>query len=352
MLPNSKKRERENNSDEEEAKPKKQKPTFNEDEQYSSQLKRQYSVKDISFLLIQLYSKEEEVNREAINGLLFILRDESNIPAMIEGDVCKSLIELVMTNPTALKVICKILAGSNESQIQIFINFNLLTCLVALLDYKDSNIVDCACNAIANINTGNTNQIQAVINTNIFPALINILTIGENNSKIEALWAITNAILGATNKQIRFLAQIGCVQSLSKFLSKTQNEEAILVTLFALDRILNIGNFDNLALNPYSIIIERCEALEKLEYLQNSSNNKICEQAIAILNKHFDLVTENYTDTLVIKDEENYNSMAKMCDNPNCKNELEKKDSIIKELQMKLNSALKRIEELEKFLAL
>jgi len=241
-----------------------------------------------------IYSTDEEVLTDACWALSY-LSDGSNdkIQAVIEAGVCRRMVELLMhtsysVQTPALRTVGNIVTG-DDLQTQIIINCSALPCLLALLSSPKKGIRKEACWTISNITAGNKQQIQGVIEANIIPPLIQLLANAEFDIKKEAAWAISNATSGGTSDQIRYLVNQGCIKPLCDLLV-CSNARIINVALEGLENILKVGEKDieqTGGINQYATFIEEAEGLDKIEQLQNHSNNEIYEKSVKILETYF-----------------------------------------------------------------
>lgn len=248
-----------------------------------------------------IFSPDEEVLTDACWALSY-LSDGPNekIQAVIEAGVCRRLVELLL-NPSpavqtpALRTVGNIVTG-NDLQTQFVINNNALPCLLALLSSPKKGIRKEACWTISNITAGNKEQIQAVIDNNIIPPLIQLLTNAEFDIRKEAAWAISNATSGGNAQQIKFLVQQGCIRPLCDLLV-VSDPKIVTIALEGLENILKVGDEDvrlsnGQSQNQMAIYISEAEGLNKIEDLQQHSNNDIYEKCIKILETYFGVEEE------------------------------------------------------------
>mmetsp|Transcript_23234 Transcript_23234/g.64419 ORF Transcript_23234/g.64419 Transcript_23234/m.64419 type:complete len:561 (-) Transcript_23234:1289-2971(-) len=246
-----------------------------------------------------IFSPDEEVLTDACWALSY-LSDGPNekIQAVIEAGVCRRLVELLL-NPSpavqtpALRTVGNIVTG-NDLQTQFIINNNALPCLLALLSSPKKGIRKEACWTISNITAGNKEQIQAVVENNIIPPLIQLLTNAEFDIRKEAAWAISNATSGGNSQQIKFLVQQGCIRPLCDLLT-VNDPKIVTIALEGLENILKVGEEESKMTgqpNTMAIFVSEAEGLNKIEDLQQHSNNDIYEKCIKILETYFGVEDE------------------------------------------------------------
>ncbi|CAN8073915.1 unnamed protein product [Agarophyton chilense] len=242
-----------------------------------------------------LYYDDEEVLTDACWALSY-LSDGNNdkITAVVESGVVKRLVELLLhqsvsVQTPALRTVGNIVTG-DDMQTQFVINSAALPCLLSLLNSPKKSIRKEACWTISNITAGNKDQIQAVMDANIIPPLIYTLSHADFDIKKEAAWAISNATSGGTSQQIKFLVNNGAIEPLCNLL--TVHEVRIVgVALEGLENILRVGQKEKETagadMNEYARDIESVGGLDKIETLQQHSNQDVYEKAVRILEVFF-----------------------------------------------------------------
>ncbi|KAL3805766.1 hypothetical protein ACHAW5_005978 [Stephanodiscus triporus] len=264
-----------------------------------------------------VFSPDEEVLTDACWALSY-LSDGPNekIQAVIEAGVCRRLVELLL-NPSpavqtpALRTVGNIVTG-DDLQTQFIINNNALPCLLALLSSPKKGIRKEACWTISNITAGNKDQIQSVIDNNIIPPLIQLLSNAEFDIRKEAAWAISNATSGGSPQQIKFLVQQGCIRPLCDLLT-VNDVKIVTIALEGLENILKVGEDEANATgshNQMSTYVAEAEGLNKIEELQQHSNNDIYEKCIKILETYFGVEEEDEMANIVPEMAEGGNQFA------------------------------------------
>lgn len=242
-----------------------------------------------------LFHSEPEILSDACWALSYLSDGPNNkIQQVIDSGVCRRLVELLMHThqivvSSALRAVGNIVTG-DDAQTQVILNCSALPALLHLLSTPKESIMKEACWTISNITAGNRNQIQAVFDANIFPALIKIINTADFKTRKEAAWAITNATSGGSPEQIKSLVEMNCIPPLCDLL-RLYEPKIILVAINGLENILRQGAVEAKnhpsGYNPYSLIIEESQGLDKLEYLQTHSNPEIYQKSFDIIDKYF-----------------------------------------------------------------
>lgn len=254
-----------------------------------------------------IYFDDEEVLTDACWALSYLSDGENHkIKAVVESGVVKRLVELLMHQSTSvqtpsLRTVGNIVTG-DDVQTQFVINVSALPCLLNLLNSPKKSIRKEACWTISNITAGNKEQIGAVMDANIIPPLIQILISADFDVKKEAAWAISNATSGGTPQQIKYLVNQGCIEPLCNLLG-VHDSKIVSVALEGLENILRVGQKErdtNAAeFNEYAQSIEAVGGLDKIESLQQHSNQEVYEKAVRILEVFFMADEEEEIDGVV-----------------------------------------------------
>ncbi|KAL3772551.1 hypothetical protein ACHAWU_006749 [Discostella pseudostelligera] len=245
-----------------------------------------------------IYSPDEEVLTDACWALSY-LSDGPNekIQAVIEAGVCRRLVELLLNPSPAVQTPALRTVG------------NIVT---ALLSSPKKGIRKEACWTISNITAGSKDQIQSVIDNNIIPPLILLLANAEFDIRKEAAWAISNATSGGSPQQIKFLVQQGCIRPLCDLLT-VNDVKIVTIALEGLENILNVGEDEANATgshNQMATFVAEAEGLNKIEELQQHSNNDIYEKCVKILETFFGVDEEEEMANIVPDMAEDGNQFA------------------------------------------
>jgi len=252
----------------------------------------------LPFLSQLIHHPDEDVCVDACWALSY-LSDGANekIQAVINARVCRRLVELLL-NPAfqapAVRTVGNIVTGT-DLQTQAIINENALPALLALLSSPKKGIRKEACWTISNITAGNEEQIQAVIDNNIIPPLLQLLINAEFDIRKEAAWAISNVLTSGTMQQTKFLVQLGCIRPLCDLLTGS-DPTVVIIAMEGLEKILKMGEQDLLqsvtSQNEMALLISESDGLDKIEDLQQHSNDEIYEKAVHIIETYFGLEDE------------------------------------------------------------
>jgi len=121
------------------------------------------------------------------------------------------------------------------------------------------------------------------------PPLVQLLSNAEFDIRKEAAWAISNATSGGSPQQIKFLVQQGCIRPLCDLLT-VNDVKIVTIALEGLENILKTGEEESMSTgghNAMATFVAEAEGLNKIEELQQHSNNDIYEKCIGMLEKYF-----------------------------------------------------------------
>ncbi|GBF97449.1 importin alpha [Raphidocelis subcapitata] len=187
-----------------------------------------------------------------------------------------------------------------------------LPTLARLIHHSDEEVLTDACWALSYLSDGDNDridkvieagvcrrlgagtkeQIQNVLDAGIAAPLVYLLQNAEFDIKKEAAWAISNATSGGTAEQLGALVQVGCIKPLCDLLG-VSDVRIVTVALEGLENILKAGEVIAKApggsgTNPYAQLVEDAEGLDKIEALQEHTNEELYEKAVSILENYFE----------------------------------------------------------------
>merc|ERR1712203_211452 len=122
--------------------------------------------------------------------------------------------------------------------------------------------------------------------------VVELLGTADFDIKKEAAWAISNATSGGSPQQVEYLVECGCIKPMVELLS-VSDAKIIGVALEAIENILKVGKQkqqeQGLADNPFAMLVEQADGLQKIEALQEDPNEDVYQKAMKILENYFPL---------------------------------------------------------------
>lgn len=200
--------------------------------------------------------------------------------AFSNSDVCR-LVELAEhpnkdVQLAALRVMGNFVAG-NESQTQLIIDNGALPCLLSLLSSTSTKeiIRQETCWLISNIAAGTEDQIQAMIDSGILCIVASLLSHVDSVISWEALGVLTRATAYGGSKQIKYLIEQGCINSMLELLRREDNDaETIRLVLEALDNVSQVSTEDTDGESHIKSILDAIDSRRMIEELQPHDNGK------------------------------------------------------------------------------
>ena len=260
-------------------------------------------VKKILPALARLvYHTDEEVLTDACWALSY-LSDGTNdrIEWVLQSGICRRVVELLGSEHNgiivpALRTVGNIVTGADD-QTQVVLNCGALPRLHHLLRQNPKKSVKKeACWTISNITAGTQDQIKAVLKEGLFETLIMILRSADFEVRKEAAWAISNTTSGGSWEQIQYLVHAGCLGPLCDMLDGP-DPRIVLVALEGIENILKAAAERNPSkMNAFTLEIEECGGLDKLELLQEHPNDDIYDKTLTVLETYFELEEEISTE--------------------------------------------------------
>jgi len=199
------------------------------------------------------------------------------------------------TRTPALRTLCNVLTGSHEAT-QAVVDAGILQVLPDFIKSPKAQTRKEACWAISNIAAGTNAQVDEVMRSPLLAAVVERLANDEYDIKKEAAWVIANILHGfasdgsmAQASRAQTLAQLGAIPPIVNMLEV--NDPAMQkLMLEAVGTMLSAGEVIAKAKgsdNPFLVPLDEAEGVDKLEALQEHSNEEIYQKAVELLEKYF-----------------------------------------------------------------
>lgn len=188
----------------------------------------------------------------------------------------------------ALRTLGNIVTG-NDVQTQCVLDGGILSHLYRLMQHKRAGIVREAVWTVSNIVAGNKVQVQMVIDSRLVPLLIQVLAAGEFKAQKEAAWAVSNFTVGGTGEQVSYLIEQGAIPAMCKLLDCKDST----TTQVILDGLANMLKLAGSSYDIIAALIEESGGLDKIEKLQQHTNQEIYKLAYSIIDKYFNSDTSD-----------------------------------------------------------
>jgi len=241
-----------------------------------------------------LNSQQDEIIKEILLALYYLTAaDAPYLELLMKNIKLKTIVQLVFNENKkiqvcAIKIIGNLCYTSNEF-IDKFIANGCLSMLkfVATKKPTEVSVAREACWALSNIAFGSPTHIQQLIGAGVLKAMQKILNENYDNTiKEEALWVLANACMAGNNTQALYLVNEGILSEFTLMLDKAA-ATTLNHLLVVIDKILGLGSTGKV--NKIADEWMTIGGVEKMEKLQEHENERIYNQVVTILEKHYQL---------------------------------------------------------------
>lgn len=221
--------------------------------------------------------------------------NDAQINVALESGCLKPAIALLRSSKDteiapALRVLGNFATGSDELT-QVVVDNGVLDIVRNIMaQTRSQSLLKECCWLISNVIAGTQSQIDAVIKAKLIPPIVNALQNGDNRSRVEASWAIANLSQGGTARQILCVAKRDYIKAFCDVLSPSNHVDLlvnILETLFFLLTTLSNQEASTMSLSSACNHIEEFGGLDRLEELQQHSNEKVYSVSYKIIERFF-----------------------------------------------------------------
>ncbi len=197
------------------------------------------------------------------------------------------------------------IAARNASHIPLILNYNLLPCVLELLDHENRDIVRDMCGLISDITHYTIVTIQALIEIGFFRKLFKVLKVAQADTHKEAACIVYNTIQYGKAEQVRYLIDEGVILPLCNLLHVNYDLEVVTLAIRGLEKLLHLNNDDyNVLLAVVKALCEENNGMKAIKRLQRHNDNLISNAAKNII----DLVCGKH----VIFDESHSNQLTSL----------------------------------------
>ena len=150
---------------------------------------------------------------------------------------------------------------------------------------------------LSNIAAGTPPQVdQLVAQKEIILRVLELLDVDDFEVRKEAAWVISNICTGGSTANIDAIVGMGALNTICSILD-ISDVKICLVALDALDAILRkTGSLD------YANVVEECGGVDKLEDLQDHSNEEVYRKAVAIVEEYYNPDEEDEEEADSVRD--------------------------------------------------
>eukprot|EP00095_Tigriopus_kingsejongensis_P009141 maker-scaffold1632_size32774-snap-gene-0.10 protein:Tk09141 transcript:maker-scaffold1632_size32774-snap-gene-0.10-mRNA-1 annotation:"hypothetical protein DAPPUDRAFT_301494" len=247
-------------------------------------------VQCLPSLNLLMSSADVEIQSDSCWALSYLTDgSDERIQTVVDAGVVPALIHLLQVGEIqvltpALRTVGNIVTGS-DVQTDAVLQANILPVLAIILRHQRMALVKEAAWTISNITAGNPEQIQMVLDSQVVEPLVGVLERGDFKAQKEAAWAVTNLTSGGNSQQIVQLCQFGVLRPFADLLS-AKDDKIVSVVLDGINNMLSAA--EKLGeLEQFSLMVEECGGLDKIEELQQHENEVVYRKALGIIEAFF-----------------------------------------------------------------
>lgn len=145
------------------------------------------------------------------------------------------------------------------------------------------------CWLLSNVAAGSPQQVARLVETaSVLSMVITQMASGEWDVKKEAAWVVSNVATGGTAAHVGRLVECGAVQPLCDLL-EVGDVHVVEIALDALEAVLRTGQATGA---DYVSVLHEAEGPERLERLQEHSNDRVYERSVRIIERYLGVEEE------------------------------------------------------------
>jgi len=219
--------------------------------------------------------------------------DDARIQQVMNSGVVPHLVNSLAHESTsiitpALRTLGNFVSGS-DSQTQAVVDAGVLDNVVPLLSNPKKNVRKEACWLVSNIAAGTHAQIASIMRSpRPLSLIIDAVKHAEWEVKKEATWVVSNIATGGLDEHVKGLVELNAIDALCGVLT-TNDSKIVMIALDALDKILEVGQRAD---KDYVTMVDESDGLERIEQLQEHSNDNVYKKAIHIIETYFGVEEE------------------------------------------------------------
>ena len=226
---------------------------------------------------------------------------ELHIEGIVKYGLLNKIIKLLNHKSLSIQQPCSRVIGNIATKdVDIILRDDTLKQFKKILNNRNGTALkkEC-CWTLSNILANDYNDIQKVIDYDLIPLLIQSVKTETFDIAKEALWGLSNATDGGNDKQIQYMVNYGIIQVFCKFIKRYyidgngdggKSLRVLMVTLEGIENILAAGKRLSLFKeNKYVIYVKEYGGIDCLEQLQCIKDQSICDKAVEIVTRYFDL---------------------------------------------------------------